>query len=352
MSARMNRRSVLAGIAGAFTLGWTVPDAAAQPGMGPAGTREVGVWVVIQPDDTTTIRIARSEMGQGTMTGLAQLVADELDADWALVRTEFVPPHVNLAQKRAWGDMSTGGSRGIRGSVEYVRQGGAAARAMLVQAAAAQWGVPAGECRTKASAVLHPPSGRSVRYGAIAEAAGKLPVPKDVALKPQSEWTIIGKPVARLDAREKTDGSQLYGADVRLPNMLSAAIAQCPVFGGTVQGYDPAPTLARPGVRHVLTVNNNAVAVVADTWWQAKTALEAMTIRWDEGRGAGRDECHDRGAPGGGAGRRHGRGRARDRRREGGDQGCGKGDRGRVCDALPEPCVPGADERDRPGGHW
>ena len=284
MGAALRRRSVLAGAAGAFILGWRIPAAGAQTTL---GGREVGIWVVIQPDDTTVVRIARSEMGQGTITGLAQLVAEELDADWSMVRAEMVPPHVNLANRRAWGDMSTGGSRGLRGSVEYVRQGGAAARAMLIQAAADRWAVPVAECRTREGAVMHPASGRSVRYGAVAEAAGKLPVPKDVPLKPQSEWTIIGKPLARLDLAEKTNGSQQYGIDVRLPGMLSAAIAQCPVFGGTLVSFDAAAVLARPGVRHVLAVNNTAVAVVADTWWQAKTALDALTIRWDEGKGAG-----------------------------------------------------------------
>ena len=130
--------------------------------------RELGIWAVIQPDDTTIVRIARSEMGQGTMTGLAQLVADELDADWRKVRAEYVAPEANLASKRAWGDMSTGGSRGIRASVDYVRKGGAAARAMLIQAAAKQWGVPAGECSTAMSVVTHTPSGRRLRYGEIA----------------------------------------------------------------------------------------------------------------------------------------------------------------------------------------
>jgi isoquinoline 1-oxidoreductase subunit beta len=288
MGPALRRRSVLAGMAGAFTLAWRIPAGAGQTTL---GGREVGIWVVIEPDDTTIVRIARSEMGQGTITGLAQLVAEELDADWSKVRAEMVPPHVNLANRRAWGDMSTGGSRGLRGSVDYVRQGGAAARAMLVQAAAERWGVPPGECSTREGAVLHAASGRSVRYGAVAEAAGALPVPKTVTLKPQSDWTIIGKPLPRLDAAEKTTGAQQYGIDVRLPGMLSAAIAQCPVFGGTLVSFDAAPVLARPGVRHVLAVNGNAVAVVADTWWQAKTALDALAIRWDEGKGAGVDSA-------------------------------------------------------------
>ena len=288
----MRRRSVIAGAAGLFTLGWSVPGNVmrAQPVQGgrPGGA-PVGIWVVIKPDDTVIVRIARSEMGQGTMTGLAQLVAEELEADWSKIRTELVPPHVNFASKRAWGDMSTGGSRGIRSSVDYVREGGAAARIMLVQAAADQWKVPTSECKAKLGAVLHPASGRSLNYGALAEEAGKLPVPKTVTLKDKAAWTIIGTSVQRLDTPPKLNGEVLYGVDVRLPGMLSAAIAQSPVFGAKVAGYDAAAVLARPGVRHVFTVFDYAVAVVADTWWQAKTALAALPIRWDETKNANID---------------------------------------------------------------
>ena len=287
----MRRRGFLgtAGVAaGAFTLGWRVPGAAAQA---VADGAAVGIWVVVKPDDTVVVRIARSEMGQGTMTGLAQLVAEELEADWKNVRAELVPPHVNYAAKRAWGDMSTGGSRGIRTSVDYVRAGGAAARMMLVEAAAAQWGVPGGECSAKLGVVTHAASGRSVRYGALAQAAGKLAVPANPALKAEADWTIIGKPVPRLDTAPKLDGSVKFGIDVVLPGMLSAAIAQCPVFGGKLAGFDAGPVLKRAGVRQVVPVFDNAVAVVADTWWQAKTALEAMTIRWDEGAGADVDSA-------------------------------------------------------------
>jgi isoquinoline 1-oxidoreductase beta subunit len=284
----LRRRSFLAA-AGVFTLGWTVPGGVLRA-QGAAGAgAEVGLWVVIQPDDTVIVRIARSEMGQGTLTGLAQLVAEELEADWSRVRAELVPPHVNLARKHAWGDMLTGGSRGLRTSVAYVMQGGAAARTMLVQAAAERWGVPAGECRARLGVVTHAGSGRSLRYGELAEAAGKLPVPADVPLKAEADWTLIGKPLPRLDTAPKLDGSLLYGIDVRLPGMLSAAIAQCPVFGGKLAGFDAASVLKRPGVRQVVPVFDHAVAVVADTWWQAKTALEAMPIRWNEGPNAGVD---------------------------------------------------------------
>src|SRR5271169_4295684 len=173
----LRRRSFLGSIAavgGGLALGWHVP-AFAQ-----GGGQAVGIWVVISPDDTTVVRIARSEMGQGTFTGLAQLVADELDADWKFVRAEYVSPDTNLANKRAWGDMSTGSSRGIRGSVDYVRKGGSAARAMLIAAAAQRWNVPVAECTAANSAVTHTSSGRTLRYGEVAADAAKLPVPDAV----------------------------------------------------------------------------------------------------------------------------------------------------------------------------
>ncbi len=300
----IRRRGFLATVSatgGAFALGWALPggvmEAAAQSSPGAAaaltpasaGGTPVGIWVVIKPDDTTVIRIARSEMGQGTLTGLAQLVADELDADWSHVTTEYVPPEANARSKRAWGDMLTGGSQGIRSSVEYVRQGGAAARAMLLQAAADSWKVPVAECRASQGAVTHPGSGRTARYGTLAEAAGRLPVPTQVALKAPADWTIIGKPLPRLDTAEKLNGSAVYAIDVKLPDMLLAAIAQCPVFGGKLGGFDAKSVLGMPGVRHVLAVEDNAVAVVADTWWQAKTALEKLPVTWDEGKGAAED---------------------------------------------------------------
>ena len=284
---QINRRAFLVSAsAGAMTLAWpgALPTAAnAAPA---AGAVSIGIWATIAPDDIVTIRIARSEMGQGTLTGLAQLVADELEADWGRVRTEYVAPEANLASKRAWGDMLTGGSRGIRTSVDYVRQGGAAARTMLVQAAAARWGVPAGECMARESVVRHAASNRSLRYGELAADAAKLPVPKDVPLKEPAEWRIIGKPLPRLDTAPKVNGSETYAMDVRLPGMLQAAIAQSPVFGGKLGSFDAAAVKSMPGVRHVLQVGDNAVAVVADTWWQAKTALEKLPVTWDEGPNA------------------------------------------------------------------
>jgi len=287
MSNRLSLRrraflGTIAAVGGGMTLGWRIPASAQGQSQGQA----VGIWVVISPDDTTTVRIARSEMGQGTFTGLAQLVADELDADWKFVRAEYVSPDENLANKRAWGDMSTGGSRGIRGSLDYVRKGGAAARAMLIQTAAQRWSVPASECNAANSVITHMPTGRTLRYGEVAADAAKLPVPSDVTLKSPAQWTIIGKGVKRLDTVEKLSGKQVFAIDVQLPDMLNAAIAQCPVYGGTLIDFDADRIKSMPGVRHVVAVGDDAVAVVADKWYQAKTALAALPINWNEGANA------------------------------------------------------------------
>jgi isoquinoline 1-oxidoreductase beta subunit len=257
-------------------------NALAQQKLGADGA-EVGAWVFIRPNDDVVIRIARSEMGQGTLTGLAQLVAEELDCDWKKVKTEYPTPGQNLARNRVWGDMSTGGSRGIRGSQEYVRRGGAAAREMLILAAANQWKVPASACKAEASVITHTPTGRKTTYGKVAGAAAQLEPPKDVKLKDPKDWKIIGKPVARLDTADKITGKQVFAIDVKLPGMLNASIMDAPVFGAKVKGYDEAKARAMPGVRHVVRVGETAVAVVADSWWQANQALKALNIAWEEG---------------------------------------------------------------------
>ncbi|MBN8532835.1 MAG: xanthine dehydrogenase family protein molybdopterin-binding subunit [Rhizobiales bacterium] len=283
---KLSRRALLKGgaaTAGAFTLGFSIPFTEAQA---QAATPEINAWVVIQPDDRIIVRIARSEMGQGTLTGLAQLVAEELEADWAKVGWEYPTPGENLKRNRVWRNFSTGGSRGIRESHQYVREGGAAARMMLVEAAARNWNVPVSECRAAKSIVTHAPSGRTASYGSLAAAAAKLEPPKDLKLKPSSEWTIVGKSVKRLDTVDKLNGKQVYGADIRLPGMLNAAIKACPVFGGKIASFDAAKITGMPGVKKVVQVNPHTVAVVADTWWQAKTALDALPIVWDEGPNA------------------------------------------------------------------
>ena len=280
------RTSVAAsgGLLVAFHIPPLLGDAEAQSG-GVAGT-EVNAWVVVHPDDRIVIRIARSEMGQGTLTGLAQLVAEELDADWARVTTEYPTPGQNLARNRVWGNFGTGGSQGIRQSNDYVRKGGATARLMLVQAAAEAWGVPVTECKAASSVVTHTPTGRSTSYGKVAAAAGKLQPPATVTLKDPRDWRLAGKRLARLDTVDKTTGKQIYGMDLVLPGMLNAAIRDCPVFGGKLKSFNAAAIDKRPGVKKVVRVGDSAVAVIADTWWRAKTALDALPIEWDEGPNA------------------------------------------------------------------
>jgi isoquinoline 1-oxidoreductase beta subunit len=286
---KLSRRNLLKGsaaAAGAFSFGFAIPLSGEAQAQG--AVPEINAWVVVHPDDKVVIRIARSEMGQGTLTGLAQLVAEELDCDWAKVTTEYPTPGQNLARNRVWGNFSTGGSRGVRESHEYVRKGGAAARMMLVQAAADGWKVPVAECSAVKGVITHKGSGRSIRYGEVAAAATKLqaPAPANVPLKDPKDWTIAGKPLKRLDTADKTTGKKIYGMDFKLPGMLNAAIKDCPVFGGKVKSFDAAKIKDMPGVKHVLPVGDSAIAVVADTWWRAKTALDALPITWDEGEHA------------------------------------------------------------------
>jgi isoquinoline 1-oxidoreductase subunit beta len=290
-AAKVSRRTFIVGTAaasGGFALGFKAPfDSGAALAQDNAAT-EVNIWVAIKPDDTCVIRIVRSEMGQGTLTGLAQLVAEELECDWKKVTTEQIGPGASLARKRIWGDMSTGGSRGIRTSQDYVRRGGAAARIMLLQAAADEWKVPAAELTVSDGVIKHAASNRSTSYGKVAAAAAKLepPDPKSIKLKDPKSWKIAGKPMKRLDTADKLNGSKVYAIDVKLPGMLCAAIKDCPVFGGKVKSYDEAKIAGMPGVRKVVKVKDTGIAVVADTWWRAKSALDALPIVWDEGAGA------------------------------------------------------------------
>jgi isoquinoline 1-oxidoreductase beta subunit len=288
-SSQISRRTFIVGSAatGSLALGFNVPFGFEAQAQSAAGS-EVNAWVVIKPDDTCVIRVARAEMGQGTITGLAQLVAEELECDWKKVAVEGVTPGQNLARKRVWGEMGTGGSRGIRTSHDYVRRGGAAARMMLLQVAADQWKVPVGELTVSNGVITHAASKRAIGYGKLAAAAAKVapPDPKGITLKDPKEWKIAGKPMKRLDTADKLNGSKVFGIDVKQPGMLCAAIKDCPVFGGKVKSFDDSKVASMPGVRRVVKVNNTAVAVVADKWYQAKVALEALPIEWDDGDGA------------------------------------------------------------------
>jgi isoquinoline 1-oxidoreductase beta subunit len=288
--------SVTSGLAIGLELPWGLSKVSAAPASslkGPdlptsrkSNQPEVGAWVVIEPDDRVLVRVVRSEMGQGTITGLAQLVAEELECDWAKVQVEYPSPGESLRRKDIWGSFSTGGSRGIRHSEDYVRRGGAVARTMLIQAAANQWAVPVAECFARKSLVVHRPTGRQVAFGSLAAQAAKLPVPdaKTIALKDPKDWAIIGKPMNRLDSMpDKVTGAQVYAIDLNLPGMLVATIRQCPVFGGTLKSFNGSAVAGMPVVKKVVQVDSRSVAVVADTYWHAKKAIDRLPIEWNEG---------------------------------------------------------------------
>jgi isoquinoline 1-oxidoreductase subunit beta len=281
---KMNRRSFVVGTAATgagLAIGFDLPAGGPQAALA-NNVPELGAWVVIKPDDSVVIRMARSEMGQGTITGLAQLVAEELECDWSKISYEYPTPGESVKRKRIWQSYSTGGSRGIRESHQYVREGGASARMMLLQAAANEWKVPVEQLKAENSTITGP-DGKKTTFGKVADAAAKLPVPEKPKLKDPKDWKVIGKPMKRLDTADKVTGKQVYGFDLKLPGMLNAAIKESPVFGGKVKSFDAAKVSGMKGVKKVLKVGETAVAVVADTWWQAKTALDALPVEWDEG---------------------------------------------------------------------
>jgi len=248
----------------------------------PAGSTEVNAWIVIHPDERVVIRIARSEMGQGSYTALAQLVAEELDCNWVHVSSEFASPNEHVRRKRIWGSMSTGGSQGIRSSQDYVRKAGASARQMLIAAAAARWAVPVAECSASLGVVVHGPTGQRLSYGQLAADAAKLTPPTEVSLRDPRDWKIAGRPLHRLDIPDKVLGRPVFGVDISMPGMLHAAIAQCPVFGGSLKAVDDSEALSMRGVKKVVR-SSNFVAVVADSWWRADQAIKTLKIEWDEG---------------------------------------------------------------------
>ncbi len=270
---------------GALLLGFHLPSVfAAEPERRAAA--EVNAWIVIHPDNSVVIRVARSELGQGSFTGLPMLVAEELECDWASVRAEYASPNENLRRNRIFGSMATGGSMSIRGSQSYLRKAGATAREMLIAAAARQWRVPAAECKAAMGFITHAASGRRVSFGSVAAKAAKLTPPAEVTLKDPRDWKLIGRPMKRFDIPDKVSGKTVFGSDIRLPGMLYAAIAQCPVFGGKVRSVDDAKVRSMRGVAQIVSLDG-AVAVVADSWWRAQRALEALPVDWDPGEGKG-----------------------------------------------------------------
>ena len=238
-------------------------------------------WIRLGSDGTVTVMVDRAEMGQGISTSLPMLVAEELDADWAKVRYQFAPAneaYYNPLMKI----QATGGSTAIRAGWEPLRRAGATGRAMLIAAAARSWNVPPSECSTEPGAVVHLATGRRTEYGALAAAAAKEPVPKDVVLKDPKSFRLIGQPLRRLDLMEKVTGRAEFGLDAGPKDALVAVVARCPVFGGKAASFDPAGALAVGGVKRVVEIDSG-VAVIADTFWAAKRGRDALTVQWDEG---------------------------------------------------------------------
>ncbi len=294
MNARIHnasRRDFLKTGAG-LTLAFVIPgtNAAGPAGPGMAGSADAlsggafapNAFVRIGADDTVTVIAKHLEMGQGTYTGLATLVAEELDAAWSQVVVEGAPADASRYNNLLWGPaQGTGGSTAIANSFEQMRRAGAAARAMLVQAAALRWQVPAGELTVEAGVVGHRASKRQARFGELAEAAASLQVPEQVTLKDPKDFTLIGRHVPRKDSAEKTDGSARFTQDVKLPGMLVAVVAHPPRFGATVRGVDDSAARAVPGVADVVRIPTG-VAVLAGDYWTAKKGRDALKLDWDE----------------------------------------------------------------------
>ncbi len=266
---------------GGLVLGIGLGGCSKPAALGTAGGQPVA-WLRIAGDDTITVLVDKSEMGQGVYTALTQLLAEELGLTLEAIRVEAAP--VGAAYVNALlGAQITGGSTSVRDTWDKLRKAGAQARTMLVQAAAAHWGVAAARLKVEGGAVLN---GRErLSFGALAEAASKLPVPDDVTLKPASGFTLVGKPVKRIDTASKLDGSAVYGIDVKLPGMLHGALAQCPTLGGKLASFDASSAESMPGVKKILGTGNGVV-VVADHYWQARKALDAVKITWDAGPNA------------------------------------------------------------------
>jgi isoquinoline 1-oxidoreductase beta subunit len=275
---------------GGFALGIGIagPAEAASLGVRPWGDEakhfpgEINAWVVIEPDDTVIIRYGRAEMGQGSFTALPQILTEELECDWAFVKPEYASANRNLRENKIYGSLATGGSRAVRETGELVQQAGASARERLIAAAAKRWNVPASECSAAMSKVTHKPTGRTFRFGELAVDAAAIKLEKEPALKKPDQYRFIGRRLARLDVPLKINGSAKYGIDLDVPGMVQAAIIKCPVFGGTVKSIDEGAITGRRGVQQVVKLKD-AVAVVADRYFRARAALDALPIEWEVG---------------------------------------------------------------------
>ena len=285
-----SRRAVLqSGLAGAFVLGFHLPARAVnepeQPPDSTGGKFAPNAFIRIDRSGQTTLVMPQVEMGQGVYTAIPMILAEELDADFNKVELKHAPPNEKLYANPTLGVQATGNSNSIRAFWKPLRQAGATTRTMLVQAAAQQWQVDPASCTAANSVVTHAASGRSFGYGDLVDAAAALPVPQDPPLKDPKDFTLIGKPLKRLDTPDKTNGSAIYGIDAMLPGMKFATLAACPVLGGKVAKVDDTAAKAIPGVRQIVVLDD-LVAVVGDHMWAAKKGLDALKITWDEGPNA------------------------------------------------------------------
>ncbi|MET3118090.1 isoquinoline 1-oxidoreductase beta subunit [Undibacterium sp. GrIS 1.8] len=273
------KTSALAG--GGLMLGISLPSVVGVSDAQAAGTLYTpNAWVHIADDNTITLISARSEMGQGVYTSMPMLIAEELDVELKNIKVEIAPPNAAYTNSLL-GAQITGGSTSVRDAWEKLRIGGAQVRMMLVSAAANKWGVDAAKLSTS-NGMVKGPDGKQASYGELAEAASKLPVPKDVVLRDPKDFKIIGKATKRLDTPNKVNGKIQYGIDVVLPDMVYASLEQCPVIGGTVKSYDATKARSMPGVIDVVQIPDG-VAVVANSYWRAKKARETLVVQWDEG---------------------------------------------------------------------
>jgi isoquinoline 1-oxidoreductase beta subunit len=244
---------------------------------------EIDAWIAIDPDDSILIRYQRSEMGQGSMTALPMMIAEELHCEWSKVRIEYASSNRNFRENKVYGDMFSHGSYSVRQSQKKMQQVGASARERLIAAAAARWNVPASECTAAQSVVTHKPSGQRLRFGELAADAGKITLAAEPAIKTPAQFTFIPRPLPRVDVVHKTDGSAKFGIDAQVPDMVFAAITACPVPGGKLRSVDESVLAGTPGIVQVVKLDNAVAVVASGSFWRAKRALSRLQLEWDVG---------------------------------------------------------------------
>ncbi|HUB94423.1 MAG TPA: molybdopterin cofactor-binding domain-containing protein, partial [Stellaceae bacterium] len=301
-SKSLSRRQFIltsATAAGGFAIGLSLAPrlahavtVAAQPwDQNASSPYDLDAFIAIDPDDSVLIRYTRSEMGQGSMTALPMIVAEELQCDWSKVRIEYASPNRSLRENNVYGDMSSVGSHSVKDSHIKMQQVGASARVRLIAAAAAKWGVPPGECAAANSVVTHAASSRSLRYGELCADAAKITLDKEPAIKTPDQYTFIGKPMPRVEIPHKINGTAQYAIDTRIPGMVYAAVVQCPVPGGKLKSVDESPLDGAPGIVKVVRLADAVAVVATDHFWRAKQGLAKLHPEWDVGEAGTTDSA-------------------------------------------------------------